>query len=191
VALAADARGAWVGLRGATPGVSLLVRIDLSTTQISRTFQVPGGVERVETFDGAVWVATSTTHRLLRLNTQSGAIEHSFRLAAGGVGDLESGGGYLWASLSGQGRLARIDPGKGRMRLLGVGRLPWGLAYAGGVVYVANRGSSSVARVHAHTLRRVGPAIRVPRDPFVLTAVNGDVWVSCLSGRRVVRLRST
>jgi hypothetical protein len=191
VALAADSRGAWVGLRGATPGVSLLVRIDLATGRISRTFHVPGGVERVESFDGAVWVATRSTHRLLRLNSQTGAVERSWRLAAGGVGDLESGGHYLWASLSGQGRLARVDPRTGRMRLVGVGRLPWGLAYTGGVIYVANRGSSSISRVDPRTLRPVGPATRVPRDPFVMTAVNGDVWVSCLSGRRVVRLRTS
>ena len=191
VAIAADPRGAWVGLRGATPGVSLLVRIDLATGQISRTFHVRGGVERVEVFDGAVWVATKSTHRLLRINAQTGAIERSLRLAAGGVGDLEAGGGYLWASLSGQGRLARVDPSTGRMRLIDVGRLPWGVAYTGGVVYVANRGSSSVSRIDTRTLRPVGPATRVPRDPFVMTAVDGAVWVSCLSGRRVARLRST
>jgi streptogramin lyase len=152
---------------------------------------VRGGVERVETFDGAVWVATSSTHRLLRLNAETGRIERTFRLAAGGVGDLEAGGGYLWASLSGQGRLARIDPREGRMQLVGVGRLPWGLAYTAGVVYVANRGSSNISRIDVHTLRRVGPATRVPRDPFVMVAANGDVWVSCLGGRRVARLRVT
>jgi DNA-binding beta-propeller fold protein YncE len=190
VAVAADPRGAWVGLRGATPGVGLLVRVDRAAGQITRTYEVRGGVERVETFDGAVWVATSTSHRLLRLNAGTGRVERSIRLAAGGVGDLEAGGGYLWATLSGQGRLARVDPRTGGVRLVDVGRLPWGMAYTGGTVYVANRGSASVSRVDADTLRPLGSPTRVPADPFVMTAGDGAVWVSCLSGRRVVRLRA-
>jgi DNA-binding beta-propeller fold protein YncE len=191
VSVAADPQGAWVGLRGATPGSGLLVRVDRAAGQITRTFDVRGGVERVETFDGAVWVATRASHRLLRLNTNTGAVERSYRVAAGGVGDLEAGGGYLWASLSGQGRVARIDPVSRRMKVTGVGRLPWGLAYNGGTLYVANRGSSTVSRLDARTMRRVAAPTRVPKDPFVMATLGRDVWVSCLSGRRVVRMRAT
>jgi DNA-binding beta-propeller fold protein YncE len=145
----------------------------------------------VETFDGAVWVATRASHRVLRLNPRTGAVERSFRVAAGGVGDLEAGGGYLWASLSGQGRVARIDPRANRMRLVGVGRLPWGLAYTAGTLYVANRGSSTVTRLDADTLGPIGRPTRVPKDPFVAAVLDGDVWVSCLGGRQVLRLRSS
>jgi DNA-binding beta-propeller fold protein YncE len=191
VSVAADSRGAWVGLRGATPGSGLLVRVDRASGQIAATFDVRGGIERVESFDGAVWVATRASHRVLRLDPRTGAVERSFRVAAGGVGDLEAGGGYLWASLSGQGRVARIDPRVNRMRLVGVGRLPWGLAYTAGTLYVANRGSSTVSRLDADTLRPVGTPTRVPKDPFVATVLDGDVWVSCLGGRQILRLRSS
>ena len=191
VSVAADSHGAWVGLRGATTGSGLLVRVDRASGQIAATFDVRGGIERVETFDGAVWVATRASHRVLRLNPRTGAVERSFRVAAGGVGDLEAGGGYLWASLSGQGRVARIDPRANRMRLVGVGRLPWGLAYTAGTLYVANRGSSTVTRLDADTLGPIGRPTRVPKDPFVATVLDGDVWVSCLGGRQVLRLRSS
>jgi Protein kinase domain len=188
VAIDADAGGAWVGLSQRSPYVSRVVRVGRASGRLERTFYTAGGVQAVRAYAGSLWVATETSHRLLRIDAGTGRIERTYRLAAGGVGDIEAGGGAVWVTLAGQGRLARIEARTGRLRMVGVGRLPWGVTYRHGVVYVANRGSSTISRIDARTLRPAKPPVRVPKDPFAVAAVGADLWVSCLGTRQVVRL---
>jgi hypothetical protein len=188
VAIAPDLGSAWIGLGGPSGASDEVVQVRRSLGVVVQRLPVRGGVQRVEIYAGSIWVATRRG-LLLRFDPNTRALLSTFRLPPGRIGDLIAGGGYLWTSLTERNRVVRVDPTNGSSTEVRIGRRPEGLAFTGGVVYAALRAASRVARIDSDTLKPAGPAIPVPAGPAAMATMFGDIWVSCIGGHRLVRLR--
>jgi outer membrane protein assembly factor BamB len=130
---------------------------------------------------------------LARIDPRRGTL---VREAPIGNGD-ESGGGIpeaygasaVWFSIP-DGPLYRLDPASLRpagQRCVGYQYGNGGVAYAGGSVWVTDRGDPAVYRINPHT-GRVQRALRFGQWPEAIAAGYGAVWVADASENAIVRI---
>ena len=101
---------------------------------------------------------------------------------------LAFGAGRVWASIPDAASVARIHPRTDQVVTSEVGGRPQGLAVAGGRVFVAGNTSHRVAIVDPERMRRPARRLKVPANPYALTAGAGHVWVTGLGANTLTRL---
>ena len=103
--------------------------------------------------------------------------------------ELAYGDGHVWASVRGDDSVARIDPRTEQVVHTEVGGSPAGIALAGGRVFVASNTRHRVLVLDPVRFRRGAvQALRVPPNPYAVTAGGGHVWVAGIGGHTVTRI---
>jgi DNA-binding beta-propeller fold protein YncE len=70
-----------------------------------------------------------------------------------------------------------------------VGRFPQGLDVAGGSVWVAGYGDSTLTRIDVRTRKPIGKPLRMPLNPKAVAGSGHDVWVTSTSDGSVTHVR--
>jgi YVTN family beta-propeller protein len=177
-AIAVGGGSVWV-LNGST-----ISELDPATASHVGQVLLDDGGELIAYGSEAVWVASSLTGVLTRVNPRSGTSVAALDLAdqIGLLEQLAVGEGAVWVStsdvLADDYGLLRIDPRTnreaGRTRLRGGAA---GVATGEGAVWVANTLSDTVSQIEPAT-RRVVRTLPVGDGPIGVAAGEGAVWVT-------------
>jgi len=188
VAMAADARSIWVGMRsfsGAT-----LVKVDPATGTFT-TLPLPYGVQSLTTGAGAVWIRERQKRQVLRLDVADGT-RRGFVVGNGPSG-IAFGAGRVWVANRADGSVTRIDAGSFNTAVIPVGAQPAGIAVGAGGIWVANQLASTVTRIDPTTERPDAAPITLPAsatNPYAIAADGAFAWVTSLANGVVTRIRA-
>jgi YVTN family beta-propeller protein len=184
--VAVDAHGVWVTHEARDPlsANNFVSRVDPQSNRVIVKIPVPHDPEGVAVGFGSVWVASREDDAVSRIDPetnhvvgQSIPLHAATRLAIGPDG--------VWVSLDdgAQGALARIDPQTNTVaaRIDFGRRRPYGVAVAGGVVWLTNRETSTVSRVDLKTGEIKQPLV-VDREPMHAAAGDDAVWIAHRTG---------
>jgi DNA-binding beta-propeller fold protein YncE len=186
VAIAADdAGGVWVALRGPhdSPPDTLLHYNATGRTVWRATIRQ--GVNALVLSPKALWVALTRVPKLMSVDRRTG------RRRTVGVNNqarhLTYGGGYVWASAPEDDSVARVNVRSGRASFAATGKHPEQLAYTAGRLFVACLNDQSLVVFDPKSLRRIA-TLRMPLNPFAVTADSRHVWVASLGDDTVTRV---
>lgn len=87
-----------------------------------------------------------------------------------------------------QNQLVRYQPDTENRASVSIGARPAGVTVRGKLVWVAASGSSTVERIAARSMHRVGAPIRVPLNPLAIAATDDAIWVTCVGENVVARV---
>jgi DNA-binding beta-propeller fold protein YncE len=107
-----DTAAAWGSLWVIDDSDRTLRRIDLATSRVTATIPLPRGARAVTAAAGRLWVALPDG--VVRIDPGRGRIVGRTQIP-GGVIDLETGLGSVWAGSACGGRVLRLAPGTGRI----------------------------------------------------------------------------
>jgi YVTN family beta-propeller protein len=183
-AVAGDSDGMWV----ANGGDQTLMRVDPTARQVERTIPLEGTPTGVALAPTGVWLAYGLSGSVARVDPQFGAVVQTIEDVVSGSsgGAIAVGGGAVWV-VSRSGELARINPGTGRVKQVGVGVNASAIAVGEGSVWVANGGDGTVSLVNPRTFSVVRP-ISVGRGPTGVAVGEGAVWVTNREDGTVTRI---
>ena len=180
IGLAVDQEtGVW-----ATDGGSKLLRIDLETHSIVRTYRTPSASAiDVAIVDGAPWVvygqpstqSLSAEWSVVRIDPATGIPGAPIALGPDAAA-VAAGEGSLW--VAGGTSLIRIDPAQNSI----VARIPVGntataVAVGDDAVWVADAVAAKVTRIDPET-NEIDATIRLGNRPTAIAAGEGAVWVT-------------
>ena len=186
VAVAAGKDDVWVGTSDpADVSIGSIRHVDPETGAVGPALRVPTGLLRFVSAHGSLWVLSATRPRLLRMDPDTGAIRDRITLPGRDGMWVTSGAGAIWVTMRQDDWLVRVDAKSLAQATVAVGERPAGVAVHDGTVWVANFGSSTLARIDARRLRPRGEPIDVPLNPYAVAAGDSGVWVTCV-GRSVV-----
>lgn len=166
-----------------------VMRIDPETNRVVATIPIGEGAAGLGFAAGSVWVGATSGDAIFRIDPASNRVTP---VPVGRIGAawLSTRDDQVWVSSVPTGVVLRVDPATNRVAdTVRVRTNPVdGVVDANGLVWIPNRGDSSVSIVDAAsatvvTTLRVGPA------PFVLNDGFGDVWAASYGGNDVRRLR--
>jgi DNA-binding SARP family transcriptional activator/ABC-type branched-subunit amino acid transport system substrate-binding protein/DNA-binding beta-propeller fold protein YncE len=137
---------------------------------------------------GSLWVASSATDRVFRIDPTRRTVVAEIPIAAApgqrvaGPYGLAAGFGSIWVADSLAGAVTRVDPRLNAVTAtIRVGRRPTRLAAGEGAVWVLSASDSTVSRIDPRT-NAVGPTIRVGGLATDVAAGAGAVWVTVAGG---------
>lgn len=150
-------------------------------TGVSRRFDLPDGVVRLDGADGALWV-TGRDRTVTRIDLATGAVGAPAEVGNGPIGVIVAAG-TVWVANGDDGTVSRLDAATGARRGpdVAVGGGPTAIAVHGDDVWVLNHDAATVSHLSAATGQRVEPdrpvpeALSRPRDLDVTD--DGTVWV--------------
>jgi hypothetical protein len=188
VAVAADPRGGvWTAVRGPGNGSpATVLRYDASGHVLAQA-SFPAGVLAIALAPASLWVAEYGTARLMRVDRRTGRERFGPALPAV-AGSLAYGGGCLWASMPYEDAVARVCPHGGSTAFRAVGSRPERLVYAHGRVYVASRFDHTLRVLDPKRMQPAQPPLRMPLNPFAVTAGRRHVWVTSLGADAIARV---
>ena len=166
-----------------------VMRIDPETNRVVATIPVEGGAAGLGFAAGSVWVGSTSGAAVFRIDPATNRVT-TVPTGRPAPAWLSTRGDQVWVS-SVQGRVVvRIDPATNRVAdVVRVGAQPVdGIVDGQGLVWIPNRGSSTVSIVDAASASIV-TTLRVGPVPFVLNDGFGDVWSASYGGSDVRRLR--
>jgi streptogramin lyase len=177
----------WVALRTRP---ARIVKLDprANPPQPVGSFDVPNGPQDLKVGHGAVWVTSTSTPNVTRIDLADDGISQiptgsqSYAVAVGG--------GSVWATNHKAGELTRIDPVERRAdsRGIPVGQQPDGVAADGSGVWVVNKGDDRLVLIDPrppyHQLREV----KVGESPSDVALGEDAVWVVNLGSNSVSRV---
>lgn len=202
----------------AVPAVLLVAALLLGAAPPERPLSVrefaepllafPGGI--AVTPDGAVWVASMFTDKLIRFDPRTAqSREFPLALRTHPVGVLADPSGAVWFAASGLGRVGRLDPGSDKLKEFGIPAMltarnaipsPWLLArdpkdgdiwftvHSDGLVGRLPRGAEPVPRGFAVSEIKLGAAL--VRPDGIAADGRGGIWVAEPGADRLVRIDS-
>jgi YVTN family beta-propeller protein len=129
--VAPDGRTAWV----VTPDGRAIYRIDTSTSDAQRV-TLPLVPDQVAFGDGAVWVTSSQTDAVLRINPTTFKVQATIRVGKG-PGGIAFGADRVWVANSQDGTVSAIDPQSNQVGTLHLGVRPVAVAVDQRAVWVA------------------------------------------------------
>lgn len=182
-ALAFDGRHIWV----ARPFADALVKLSASNGDHAGTFALerPGAV--LYAFS-ALWVASTRSNRVSKLDPRDGAVLGSFE-AGPSPAALVSDGEHIWVANSGANRLTKLDAKGRRLLTVSVQARPLALAYDGEHVWVASNKARSVTKLRAKDGRIAG-IFPAGDGPSALAFDGEHVWVANFFSGDVMKLRA-
>ncbi|HWI72968.1 MAG TPA: hypothetical protein VNT55_13525, partial [Baekduia sp.] len=170
-----------------------VVRIDPKTGHIQGDRVVGSGeAVVVATGAGAVWIgrrAVKTTDppsSIVKVDPHGGATKE-IPFGQEGVGDIATGGGFVWVANRRRPRVSRLDPATSDRKSTAIGLGQHRVAYGAGQVWVTNYDDGTVTQnTRALDNRATSPLpVRGPQD---LTVVGDAVWVVSNLDDSVVQL---
>jgi YVTN family beta-propeller protein len=176
------------GAMWANRGRGRIVRIPLGSgpTRITRLGPAHSADGMASTED-AVWVASSTDDKVLRLHPRTGRLTASVPIAGrrgrrlAGPLRVAAGAGAVWVADTLSDSVSRIDPRMAAVTAtIPVGRRPTHIAIARDAVWVLNADDATVARIDPRA-GRVTARVRVP-GATGLAAAGRTVWVTVGGG---------
>jgi len=176
----------WVALRTQPPRV---VKFDPGPTWPRRlaAFNVPHGPEDLKVGHGAVWVTSTSTPNVTRIDL--GGNISSIDVGARSD-DVAVGGGSVWVTHHKTGELTRIDPVKREAdpNKIPVGQQPEGVAADARSVWVVNKGDDTLLRIEPRAPYRQLRKVTVGESPNDVAVDEDAVWVVNLGGNSVSRV---
>jgi hypothetical protein len=176
---------------------------------------IDGPVDRLVHAGLSVWGLEARPGTLLQLDPATLAPAYDpIRLSTGRADGLAAGAGFVWVTATDAGDVVRIAVAGGNVWIadraggkvfrlepstlrptgeIEIGGTPAALAAAGNVLFVAEQGTGTVARIDARSGREVGPPIRVapPSGDVVapaLVSAGGSVWATGFASDTVSRI---
>jgi DNA-binding beta-propeller fold protein YncE len=186
VLVAAGPSGLWVVGHGQGAAPDVLFRYDRAGRLMGQA-EVQDDVTALAVGGGTAWIAHAGVPRRILGYDAKLRVRHS-TWPEGDVGSLAYGGGRVWASIPDDDSVARFDPRTGQIVISGAARSPAGLAVAGGSVFVASNTDHTLAVIDPDRPRRVELRLRLPLNPWAVTAGAGHVWVTGLGGNTLTRI---
>jgi streptogramin lyase len=169
------------------PGDRIL-EIDPDTGVTRQSIAVRDGVRRLAWLQGRLWSLTSGNAAwLIGFDPDRPRDRVKVNLRAAASSDLAVGDGKLWVTLPDADQAVSYHPRSERLANLETGRRPSGIVVDKGVVWVANRTSSSLTPIDVKT-ERAGEQIDTPLNPYDVAAYRGAIWVTCLADGRIARV---
>jgi virginiamycin B lyase len=157
-----------------------VVQRAMSSLQPLATFRVGGNPDWMALTADSVWVTSSSTNSVIRLDAATNQVGESVTVAKPCSG-LAIGFGSLWVPSCADHNLVRVDLKTRKV----IARIPVGPANAEGGI---TTGAGSVWMVTSPTgvLARIDPTndsvvarIRVPPNSFAPAFAGGSVWITC------------
>jgi DNA-binding beta-propeller fold protein YncE len=194
--VAAGEGGVWV----TSAGDGTLSRIDPGTGELAGAStssgakapagitRLPRGISGVATGAGAVWVASSRTGEVLRLDPEDGGVVA--RIGVGGSpGAIAFGGGRVWVADEDGAGVTVINAAGNRVYRRGIvpHSAPLRLAVGAGGLWVSSASTGAVRRIDLGDAT-AGTPIPVGRGPAGLTVAAGVIWVANSRADTVSRL---
>ena len=160
-------------------------RIDPNTNAVVQTIPVGNGPSGIIYTAGSIWVANTGDRTVTKIDADSGKPETT--LPIGRRARLRAG--TLWASERTANRVVRIDPKSGAVvqTRFRSATASTGLAFGGGVVWVANSLDGTVSRIDP-TTNSVTGTIATGNGPAGVAVAADGVWVSNQFGGTVARI---
>ena len=170
-----------------------LVRIDPVSGHVQGDRRVGSGTAVVVVAgEGAVWVgrralrATDPPSSIVKVDPRGGETKEIL-FGQEGIGDITTGGGYVWVPNRRRGRLSRIDPRSGERKSTPIGLGDHRVAFGAGQVWVTNYDDGTISQNNRSLSNAVTNALNV-RGPLDLTVSGNTVWVASKLDDAVVRL---
>ncbi len=172
---------------------SRLVRIDPVSGHVQGDRVVGAGTaDVVVAGEGAVWVgqrarrATDPASSIIKVDPRGGDTKEIL-FGQEGVGDIATGGGYVWVPNRRRNRLSRIDPGSGERKSTPIGFGKHRVAFGADQVWVTNYDDGTISQNNRSLTNAVTDALNV-RGPLDLVVSGTTVWVASYLDDAVVRL---
>jgi YVTN family beta-propeller protein len=131
LAITPDGRTVWL----ATPDDRAIYRIDTRTSNARRA-ELPLVPDQVAFGGGAVWVTSSESDAVLRINPTTSTVQATIRVGKG-PGGIAFGAGRVWVANRQDGTVSAIDPQSNEEGTLHLGFRPVAVAAEQGAVWVA------------------------------------------------------
>ncbi|HEX5922892.1 MAG TPA: protein kinase [Baekduia sp.] len=170
-----------------------LVRIDPVSGHMRGDRLVGSGTaDVVVAGEGAVWVgqrarrATDPASSIIKVDPRGGDTKEIL-FGQEGVGDITTGGGYVWVPNRRRNRLSRIDPGSGERKSTPIGFGKHRVAFGADQVWVTNYDDGTISQNNRSLSNAVTDALNV-RGPLDLVVSGTTVWVASYLDDAVVRL---
>ncbi len=172
---------------------SRLVRIDPVSGHLQGDRLVGSGTAVVVVAgEGAVWVgrrafrSTDPPSSIIKVDPRGGATKE-IPFGQEGIGDIATGGGYVWVPNRRRSRLSRVDPRSGERRSTPIGLGDHRVVFGAGQVWVTNYGDGTISQNNRSLSNAVTDALNV-RGPLDLAVSGKTVWVASKLDDAVVRL---
>ncbi len=188
VAVAADERSLWVGLRSF--GGATLAKIDPVRRAVVGVLPLPYGVQSLTTGNGAVWVLERDKRQVVRIDVSDGS-RRAVTVGREPRG-IAFGAGAVWVTNSADDTVTRIDAGSLNTSIVGVGNGPEGITVGDGAVWVADRAGNTLTRIDPSGTTQP-QTTSLPADaenPYAIAAGGGFVWVTSPPRATVTRVRA-
>jgi DNA-binding beta-propeller fold protein YncE/predicted Ser/Thr protein kinase len=170
-----------------------LVRIDPVSGHVQGDRLVGSGTAVVVVAgEGAVWVGrralrtTDPASSITKVDPR-GATTKEILFGQEGVGDITTGGGYVWVPNRRRNRLSRIDPSSGERKSTPIGFGKHRVAFGAGQVWVTNYDDGTISQNNRSLTNAVTDALNI-RGPLDLVVSGNTVWVASYLDDAVVRL---
>jgi streptogramin lyase/predicted Ser/Thr protein kinase len=170
-----------------------LVRIDPVSGHVQGDRLVGSGTAVVVAVgEGAVWVgrralrATDPPSSIVKVDPRGGQTKEIL-FGQEGVGDVATGGGYVWVPNRRRNRLSRIDPSSGVRKSTPIGLGQHRVAFGADQVWVTNHDDGTISQNNRSLRNAVTDALNV-RGPLDLEVSGNTVWVASYLDDAVVRV---
>jgi hypothetical protein len=157
-----------------------LMRLDATSGAVRAVVRVAHGMAGAVYARGWLWTLHGEPNFIVRRDPQTLRARRRIDLPGTTVGALAYGARALWATIPDQDQLVRYRPASRKRATIEVGARPVGVGVREGVVWVAANGSSTLVRVSAPSMRKIGTPIRTPLNPFTLAVARDGVWLTCV-----------
>jgi streptogramin lyase/predicted Ser/Thr protein kinase len=173
-----------------------LVRIDPVSGHVQGDRLVGAGTAAVVVVagEGAVWVgrralrATDPPSSIVKVDPRGGQTKEIL-FGQEGVGDIATGGGYVWVPNRRRSRLSRLDPVSGERKSTPIGLGQHRVVFGAGQVWVTNYDDGTISQNNRSLSNAVTDALNV-RGPLDLVVSGNTVWVASYLDDAVVRLNA-
>jgi streptogramin lyase len=168
-----------------------LARVDPRAGRVVKRLQLtPGALAKAAAGEGAIWVARrqqpgTPISTLIKVNPSTGATTE-LPFGQEGVGDVSTGGGYVWVTNRRRDRVTRVDPATGERVSKPVGLGPHYVDYGAGFVWVTNQGDGTVSQIAPSFQPRFTDPVGAA--PTGVAVGRGAVWVANRLADEVVRV---
>jgi DNA-binding beta-propeller fold protein YncE len=142
--------------------------------------------------EGAVWVglravaSTDPPSSVVKLLPGGGA-PTVLLFGEEGIGDITTGGGYVWVANRRRNRLSRIDPATGERRSVSIGTGQHRVAFGDNQLWVTNYDDATVSQLNRSLTNPINDPLDA-RGPLGIAFSANTVWVASNLDDTVVRL---
>jgi streptogramin lyase/predicted Ser/Thr protein kinase len=170
-----------------------VVRIDPVSGHVQGDRVVGSGVAVVVVAgEGSIWVgrralrSTDPASSIVKIDPRGGDTKEIL-FGQEGIGDITTGGGFVWVPNRRRNRLSRIDPSSGARKSTPIGLGKHRVAYGAGQVWVTNYDDGTISQNNRSLTNAATDALNV-RGPLDLVVSGNTVWVASYLDDSVVRL---